>query len=464
MLGVQTSPAFSTFRDPAGSVQIRADGAYRQVRPPYDVEILSFLESPLATRLVEEGRLISSEILVGGAGDEALVLRHPRIGFPSYPWEWAPAMWLSAAELTLGLCRDLVREGWILKDATPLNVLFRGTRPVFVDVLSIQRADLDQPIWQAYGQFVRTFVLPLLAYAKLGWPLQAAILSRDGYAPDEVFAALPWRLRIRQPALSAVTLPRILSRIGDGAASRVAPSFVREPEISQQIILRNLSTLLRHVRAAAPRPAKSNWTEYAETASHYSAGDHAAKREFVAHALETIKPKRVLDVGCNRGMYSAIAADTGAEVVAIDTDLETVNRLCIEVGASEKNILPLCVDLARPTPAVGWEYQENESFLSRCSGKFDTVMMLAVLHHVLVGSQIPLDRIASLCHNLTTRSLIVEWVPTTDPMFHQILRGRDALYADLTESTFRTAFSGHFRLVSQRALANGRSLFHFEKA
>ena len=90
--------------------------------------------------------------------------------------------------------------------------------------------------------------------------------------------------------------------------------------------------------------------------------------------------------------------------------------------------------------------------------------MLAVLHHLLVGSQIPLDRIAALCRNLTTRSLIVEWVPTTDRMFQQILRGRDALYADLTESAFRAVFSRYFLLASERVLANGRSLFHFEKA
>jgi SAM-dependent methyltransferase len=464
MPGVQSSPAFSTFRDPAGSVQILADGAYRQVRPPFDAEILSFLDTPLAFRLVEEGRLVASEVLAGGDGDEPLVLRHPRISFPSYPWEWAPFMWLSAAELTLGLCSDLVRQGWILKDATPLNVLFHGAKPVFVDVLSIERANLDQPIWQAYGQFVRTFLLPLLAYSKLGWPLQAAILSRDGYTPDEIFAALPWRLRVRQPGLSAITLPRMLSRIGDNKASGMAPPFIREPGISQHIILKNLSTLLRHTRAAAPRPAKSTWTEYAQRADHYSAKDHAAKREFVTDVLRRIKPKRVLDVGCNVGVYSALAADSGAQVVAIDTDLQSVNRLAIEVGASGKNILPLCVDLARPTPAAGWEYQESQSFLARCLEQFDTVMMLAVLHHLLVGSQIPLDRIAALCSNLTTHSLIVEWVPITDPMFQQILRGRDALYADLTESAFQGAFSRHFRLISQENLANGRSLFLFEKA
>ena len=101
-------------------------------------------------------------------------MRHPRISFQSFPWEWAPGLWLAAAELTLTMwwCSDLVREGWLLKDATPLNVLFQGTEPIFVDVLSIEKMNPTQPIWLAYGQFVRMFLLPMLAYSRLGWPLQ----------------------------------------------------------------------------------------------------------------------------------------------------------------------------------------------------------------------------------------------------------------------------------------------------
>ena len=56
-----TLPSHSTFRDPAGSVEVRADGAYRSVRAPYDAEILEFLGTPLATELVAQGRLVASE-------------------------------------------------------------------------------------------------------------------------------------------------------------------------------------------------------------------------------------------------------------------------------------------------------------------------------------------------------------------------------------------------------------------
>ncbi len=452
--------AFSTFRDPAGSVEVRRDGAYRQVRRPYDAEILAFLASPLATRLVAEGRLVASEVLVSAAGGGELLLRHPRIAFPSYPWEWPPSLWLSAADSTLRLNAELLREGWILKDATPLNVLFRGMQPVFVDLLSIQRADPEQPIWYAYGQFVRTFLLPMLAYSRMGWPLQASLLRRDGYEPWELYSTLSWWGRVRRPAFSAVTLPHLMAEM---RRADVSPRFLRDPKIVRQVLLRTFERLGHQMKAATPKHSASTWSGYAETATHYSERDHAAKRAFVGRALSAGKSARVLDVGCNIGVYSSLATDAGADVVAIDTDMNTIDRFCIEFQGSGKSVLPLCVDLARPTPSAGWENRETLSFLDRCRGNFDMVLMLAVLHHVLLGSQIPLAHIAALCHAITKRDLIVEWVPPTDPKFQEVARGRDTLYQDLTETAFRNVFGRYFCLVCEARLENGRVLFHFQQ-
>lgn len=454
-------PLLPTFRDPAGSIEIRPDGAYRRIRAPFDAEILSFLSLPLASELVADGRLVASEVLTPPT--ETLVLRHPRVSFQSYPYEWSPALWLAAAELTLNLCSDLVKEGWVLKDATPLNILFQGTQPVFVDVLSIQRAPLNQSVWYPYGQFVRTFLLPMLAHSQLGWPLQVALNRRDGYEPEEIYSALSWPARLRQPALSAVTLPTLLSRRAQRDIGSLATRTVKDPDLARHVILRTLGTLLSHMRRATPNHRTSTWSDYAETATHYSISDHTSKKAFVASALDAIRPARVLDVGCNTGVYSMLAADAGAEVVSIDTDLQAVDRLCTALKGSGKNILPLCVDLAHPTPSSGWENRETASFLSRCTGHFDTVMMLAVIHHLLLGSQIPMDRIAALCSNLTTRHLILEWVPPTDVKFKEILRGRDDIYAHITEAAFRDAFAKYFITVGETTLLNGRILLHLEK-
>jgi SAM-dependent methyltransferase len=456
------SPSLPTFRDPAGTVEIRPDGAYRTIYAPFDAEILAFLDTPLAAELVAQGRLIASEV-VSPANAEALVLRHPRISFQSFPWEWAPGLWLAAAELTLNLCSELVQQGWLLKDATPLNVLFQGTRPVFVDVLSVERMDPHQPIWLAYGQFVRTFLLPMLAYSRLGWPLQGALTRRDGYEPEDVYTALSWPGRLKQPALSAVTLPSLLANNKKMQAGSLTPRKVNEPELARQILLKTLKGMLSQMRKVTPAHQASTWSDYAETAIHYSEEDHARKRGFVTEALAAARPMRVLDVGCNTGVYSNLAADAGAEVVSIDTDLQAVDRLCSSLKGSGKSILPLCVDLAQPSPATGWENREYASFLSRCAGHFDTVMMLAVLHHLLLRNQVPMGRIAELCSSLTTRHLILEWVPPTDPKFRELLRGRDAIYAHITESAFRDAFAEYFTIGDELTLANGRTMFHLQK-
>ena len=466
-----------TFRDPAGSVEIRPDGAFRRVNPAFASEALAFLRLPIASRLVASGQLIPSNILtppdseddvVQGTAPQPLLLHHPRVSFVSYPWEWAPALWLSAAELTLNLCSDLLKDGWILKDATPLNVLFRGVEPVFVDVLSIQRADLKQHIWLAYGQFVRTFLLPMLAHARLGWPLQVALSRRDGFEPEEIYAALSWAQRLRQPALSAVTFPMLLSRratkdAASNPGTRPVSRSLSDPEIARQVLLRTISGLLSGMRRVTPSHRASTWSDYVNTANHYSSEEHGEKRAFVSNALAVAQPSRVLDVGCNTGVYSILAADAGAEVVSIDTDLQAVDRLCNTLKGSGKNILPLCVDLARPTPAAGWENRENASFLSRATGHFDTVMMLAVIHHLLLHSQIPLPHIASLCSNLTTQHLILEWVPPDDPKFQQLIRGRGALYTHITETAFRESFAAHFTIRHEITLPNRRILFHFTK-
>jgi SAM-dependent methyltransferase len=462
MAELLTFPSLPTFRDPAGSVEIRRDGAYRNIRAPFDAEILAFLALPIASELVAQGRLVASEV-VSPAGAETLVLRHPRISFQSFSWEWAPGLWLAAAELTLDLCRDLVQQGWLLKDATPLNVLFQGTRPIFVDVLSIERVDPHQPIWLAYGQFVRTFLLPMLAYSRLGWPLQGALTRRDGYEPEDVYAALSWPARLQQPALSSVTLPSLLAGNKKRQAGTLASSAVKDPELAKHVLLTTLKGLLTQMRKVTPAHRSSTWSDYAETATHYSDEDHARKRIFVIKALAAAQPMRVLDVGCNTGVYSNLAADAGAEVVSIDTDLQAVDLLCASLKGSGKNILPLCVDLAHPTPATGWENREYASFLSRCAGHFDTVMMLAVLHHLLLRNQVPMDRIAALCGGLTTQHLILEWVPPADPKFQELLRGRDSIYTHITEVGFRDAFAEHFTTVDELTLANGRTMLHLRK-
>lgn len=451
----------TTFRDPAGSLVLEEDRAVRRIHPEFRAEVLDLLESAFFRRAVERGDVIASTVVADGDG---MRLIHPRVRIPSYPWEWTGSQWLAAAELTLRLCDEALDDGWILKDATPLNVLFVGPRPVLVDVLSFERRPAGSALWLAYAQYVRTFLLPLLMKKLLRWPLELSVFRRDGYEPAELYSALPWGRRFSRGALWTVTIPALLEgRANEGAKARGPAQAARDPEVALHTLKRTVAGLRRRTRAAVPKQARSEWAEYATTMAHYSAEETEQKRVWMQRVLEELRPEHVLDVGANTGDFSALAASAGAEVVALERDAEAAERIVRMSKAKGLAIQTIHADLARPTPAAGWENRETSGLLSRLESRFEMVMLLAVIHHLLLLEQIPLAAIVTLCHRLTRRYLVVEWVPASDPMFVSLMRGRDALYGALEENDLMTACGGMFRTLRREVLGNGRVLLLMER-
>lgn len=455
------SPAAAepTFRDPAGSLVVEDDRAVRTIRPEFRDAVFEFLNSNFYSNALERGDMIASEVENDADG---LRLVHPRVRIATYPWEWTASQWLSAAELTLRLCDEALDEGWILKDATPLNVLFDGARPVLVDVLSFERRDQGSSLWLAYGQYVRTFLLPLLMKKMLQWPLELTAFKRDGYEPTELYAAMGWTKRLSPAVLWPVTIPALLDRRKNSQAGARKVQPVRDPELTLHTLKRTVAGLRKRTRAATPRSANSEWAEYASSQSHYSATESEQKRAWIREALDDLRPATVLDVGANTGEFSAMAAERGAEVVALERDADAAERIARMSAAKRLKIQTIHADLARPTPAVGWENRESSALLPRLERQFDVVMLLAVIHHLLLLEQIPLRAIMELCHRLAKRFAVVEWVPATDPMFVSLMRGRDALYGSLSEVDLVAASAGLFTVLRRDVLGNGRVLLLLE--
>lgn len=457
-----------TFRDPAGRLLLSPTHALRQIHPAAAEATLGFLATPLRAALEKSGDLIPTQVAHVGshscvaAGE--LWLEHPRIDTITYPWEWTPAQWRAAADLTLRIAGRAIRDGWTLKDATPLNILFSGPRPILVDVLSFERRDPQSTVWLAYGQFVRTFLLPLVAAKYLSWPLGATILARDGYEPAEIYKALGALQRLRPSLFDVVTLAtKLEGASGESKSARKSPPATRDPELAAHILLKRLARLEKQIAKMAIRPSRTQWSEYTQSAAHYTPDDVAAKQEFVRNILQRCGPSRVLDVGANTGAYSLIAAKAGATVVALDADAAAIETLGQAAAQQKLPITTLVANIARPTPAAGWRNREHLSLLDRLTGKFDLVLMLAVIHHFILREQLPLPHIAELCAGLTTRWLVLEWVPPSDPMFQEWLRGRDDLYGHFSEDDLKRAFSPFFVLTDRSPLSNGRVLFLLER-
>jgi SAM-dependent methyltransferase len=474
-----------SFRDPDGRLLVIDDRVLRIVTKTGATNLNAFLASAVAKKFIETGQLVDawlpdtdsikllSEYLQRqGRGAEVLaevpedVFEHERIAFPSFPYEWAPEMLYEAGRLTLDLAESSLIEGFGLKDATPYNVLFRGPEPVFVDLLSFEPRDPRDPVWKPYAQFARVFLLPLLANKYFGLELKQLFLaSRDGLEPEEVYGLCGIRQKLRSPFLTLVSIPTWLASRPAGDQSKI----YRERRLGDagqaryvlERLFNRLRRLLKQVDPGAGRG--SEWTDYVSFNQDHAPDYLAEKQAFVEEALEKFKPRNVLDVGCNTGYFSRIAARGGARVVAIDQDPATIGALWREASASGLNILPLVVDLTRPSPSVGWRNGENPSFLARAQGSFDLVLMLAVIHHMHVTERIPLDEILSLAVDLTTDLLIVEFVAPDDPMFQRLTRGRDHLFKDLTNGSFRSACLERFDIILCRRLAGANRWIYLLK-
>jgi SAM-dependent methyltransferase len=264
-------------------------------------------------------------------------------------------------------------------------------------------------------------------------------------------------------AASLVTLPYLFEkRQKQNGANAARVQLTQSPEVAEAVLRRNVRKLRTMLQMLKGPEHESRWSDYPKAADHYSEEDHQQKQAFVRRALLEICPLHVLDLGANTGEYSRVAACIGKSVVAWDTDAAATERNFCRARDEGRDVHAVVADVARPTPAAGWRNAESLGLLERAYKRFDCVMMLGLIHHMLVSDQIPLDEIATLLGDLTQRWAIVEWVPASDPRFAELVRGREQLYEQLNEAAFLTALERYFVPTQKERLKNGRTLYLLE--
>lgn len=467
----------TSFRDPGGRLFRYGDRVFRAVNAAGKDSLRRFLDCRAAQPFLDAGSIVQTRFLEdserNSLADSAVVsgvladvgatavVEHQAAPFVNYPHEWPAEMLHAAGLLTLDLALSLLSASMGLKDATPSNVMFWGPKPVFLDLLSFERRDPLDPTWLAYAQFVRTFLLPLFVNRRYQIPLARTFGSRDGLEPEDVYPLLNPLERLRPRNFSLITFP-VWARHRAAAADRLYhPRRLHNPEQALFVITSLLRRQRRALQRFRPGAARGSvWSGYMAGNHNYSASQFNAKQDLVRGILARTRPSAVLDIGCNTGTFSFIAAEAGARVVAVDSDPVVIGRLWSEARARSADILPLVVDIARPTPAMGWANQESRSFLNRAEGAFDTVLMLALVHHLVVTERVPLPEIFGMARRLARKWLIVEYIGPSDSMFLRLTRGREHLHHDYGRDAFETAAERFFRIVcSEEVPGTDRRLY-----
>ncbi len=412
---------------------------------------------------VAEGKLVATERVAEpdrlpvevARGRAAAVLRHERVPVVSYPYEWTFGMLKDAALLQLELLLAALDEGLVLKDGTPYNVQWQGTRPVFVDVGSFER--LREPeAWAGYRQFCTLFLYPLLLQAYKGVPFQPWLRgSLDGIQPAEMRRLLGLGDRLRRGVLTHVVLH---ARLEDRYANRDARRELREAGFHAELIRANARRLQKLVGRLEWQPDRTAWSSYGEELP-YEAADVAAKEAFVREAAARRRWRLVWDLGCNDGRYTRLAARESDYTVAVDADTAVVDALYRALREERAaTILPLVANVADPSPGLGWRGRERRPLDERA--RPELTLCLALVHHLALSANLPVGDFLDWLAGLGT-ALVIEFPTRDDPMVRRLLarKGPDA-NPDYATAAFERALAERWRIDRREPLPSGTRILY----
>ena len=230
--------------------------------------------------------------------------------------------------------------------------------------------------------------------------------------------------------------------------------------VTRQGMLGILDSLRGTVSRLGRIRGKTIWGDY-YSQTNYNEESARAKTDLVREFLADIRPETVWDLGANTGVYSALAAEQGAQVVAFDVDYGAVESLYQQEKKSPRKVLPLVMDFANPSPALGWGHAERDSLLQR--GPADCAMALALIHHLCIGNNVPLARAASFFAQ-ACRALIIEFVPKEDSMVQRMLATREDVFSDYTQAGFESAFGACFSIEAKAPVSGSqRTIYRMSK-
>ncbi|MCE4538160.1 class I SAM-dependent methyltransferase [Pelomonas sp. P7] len=450
-----------SFRDPIARV-VAVDGViHRAVAAEHAAHVETLLRSRWLQTRVERGDMPASDWCAAPPGclswgDDWRWIRHQTLEMPLYPHEITSQQLYDAALLTLDLAQDALSTGHMLKDASAWNVLHVNGRAVFVDLTSFVPHD-GSPLWLAYGQFGRHFVIPLLLSHHLRMsPADTFVRHRDGLTPEFARRLLGrWRSFSSLAAAEFIGLPAMLRD-----ARRVAPSPQSgDMETAVQAHQALLARLRGVVQSLEPtlRRRNTNWSRYTAQRDHYTREGLALKHAFLTRRLAS-GHGRLLDLGCNTGEYALHAAQAGRSVIAADIDEQSLQEL--HQGKAALPISTLLLDLANPGPALGWRNAEVAPTLSRARGRFGTVLCVGLLHHLLVTVRVPLTDVLEFLSDLGPHELLIEWIPPHDRKFQEIAGPNLPLYEHLNQAVFEAAIASHWVIEERHAVpGNERVLY-----
>jgi hypothetical protein len=403
------------------------------------IDDFAFLESSgLLEKLVSSGALVAhTDVDIATLPLDSWPISPMRVIAPtelswiSYSHEWTHGQLQAAALHTLDVMITAIEHGMWLQDAASSNIQFVGSKPVLIDTLSLVRY-ADGSLWAGYGQFCRHFLAPLALMHAFDSRMAGMLLQfPDGIPLDMASALLPKTSWLNPGMVAHIHMHAKATRSAGDRPTGTATVG----SLSKNQLLGLLDSLRGLVVANGPKidASRSQWGGY-DAEDGYSDKARASKEEIISGWLKTLSGRVTVDYGANAGRYSRLASPFSAVVLAVEPDTMAAEQLyarTVEHQQDAAGIQTVRMDVLAPSPGIGLHGTERPGWFERLDA--DTVMALALIHHLCLAAGIPLQEVV---HTLSrgTRHLILEWVPSDDPQAKRLGKARSRTFTDYTQS------------------------------
>ncbi len=448
----------SSFRDPSGFLFYYDNTLYRQINKSYSKHYEHLIESGLYQTLVDENLLVKHEKVDISPSDKEncyQIIKPKYIPFISYPYEWCFTQLKQAALTTLEIQKKAMKYNMVLKDASVYNIQFIDNKPIFIDSLSFETYEEKKP-WKAYRQFCQHFLAPLALMSYRDVRLnQLFRIYVDGIPLDLASKLLPFKTRFMFSLLTHIH-----------AHAKTQKHYESKKMNQKEIHLsrRSLEGIIQSLKSAI---SKLKWSfEDSEWGNYYSDTNYSDtafnhKIQLVEQFIKNINPKTIWDLGANMGIFSRISSKMGIPTISFDIDPVAVEKNYQEcIKNKEKNIFPLILDLTNPSPSIGWENKERKSFMDRRLPEM--VLSLALIHHLAISNNIPLEMISNFFKKICT-FLIIEFIPKSDSQVQRLLSTREDIFEKYDQENFELEFKENFEILKKSNVHDSERVIYLMK-
>lgn len=428
--------------DSQGAVYISNDNVYRLVDVSHKdsvADVLKVITSSNIEGVIQTEVCFDKEITKSiDNAHNALILKHNKIKFISYPHEWCASMLKDAALFHLDLSERLFKQDLFLKDAHPWNILFEKGQPIFVDFTSIVSSDSllaeeyleSNNIYKSENNETRLAWVLKEIFERMYLPYFINPLSSYAFGKrDRV------RKRIENTTLNSST--SVIS------VKNCLPELRARPSTFKKIfgLIKfsfNITNIIKHLSVKKDIPTfyndmyqriSNNKVDFGASAysSYYGqkGEDHDRvyseewndKQKSVYNALNYSEINSVLDVACNTGWFATMAEKLGKHVVAFDIDEGCIEALYNQVKNEKLDILPLVMNFTELTQDR-YSIYDGKKVLINASERLrsDAVIALGIIHHLILGLGMSFDKVLDQLISLCDKKLIIEFVAASDGM------------------------------------------------